>query len=247
MKNYVKDKMIMITGGSSGFGLESARLILEMGGKVAITGRNEEKLNRAVNELENSENLISIKADAGNSSDWKIALEKVMETFGRIDVLVLNHGGGVAIKSTVEMTDDDIRKVLDTNLVSVIKGAREVIPYMKKKCKGHIITVSSSCAHHSWAQWGTYTAAKAGLVGFTKCLHVEMSEWGGKASSFTPGAARTNFMNAADLDDSWQIELPDAADFARTLVHCIDVPDNSFIEEVRIWGVAQVPGKVNPF
>lgn len=247
MKNYVDGKIIMITGGTSGFGLESARLILEMGGKVAITGRNQEKLEQAKADLNGGDSVLAIQADACVTADWQKAIKEALDKFGRIDVLVLNHGAGVSIKPTEEMTDEAIQKVLDINIASVIKGAREVIPVMKKQGKGHIITVSSACARHSWPTWGTYTAAKAGLVAFTRCLHIEMSEWGGKASSFIPGAARTNFCKASELDDSWQSELPDAADFARTLVHCIDMPDNSFIEEVNIWGTAQVPAMVNPF
>ena len=65
------------------------------------------------------------------------------------------------------------------------------------------------------------------MVGFTRCLHLEMAEWGGKATSFVPGAARTNFCDAAGIADDWLDGYPDADDFARTLVHCIDVPDNS--------------------
>jgi hypothetical protein len=74
-----------------------------------------------------------------------------------------------------------------------------------------------------------------------------MAEWGGKATSFIPGAARTSFCQAAGIDDSWLEGFPSAEDFARTLVHCIDVPDDSFIEEVNIWGTKQVKEMVVPF
>ena len=86
-----------------------------------------------------------------------------------------------------------------------------------------------------------------GLVGLTKCLHVEMSEWGGKATMFVPGAARTNFCEAANHPTDWLEGFPSAEDFARTLVQCIDVPDNCFIQEARIWGTIQVPAMINPF
>ncbi len=247
MKHYIDGKVIIVTGGSSGFGLEAARMLLEMGAKVAITGRNAERLAAAEQDLGAGENLLAVQADACVTADWQRLVPAVTERWGTIDVLVLNHGAGVKIANIDEMDDESVQQVMDINIISVIKGAREVMPVMKKAGKGHIVTVTSACAYHSWAAWGTYTAAKSGLVGLTKCLHMEMSEWGGKATLFVPGAARTNFCEAAGIDTDWQEGFPSAEDFARTLVHCIDVPDSCFIQEARIWGTAQVPGMVNPF
>lgn len=247
MEHYVADKVVVITGGSSGFGLEAARLLLEMGSRVVITGRSGERLEAAATDLGGGDALLAIPADACAVGDWEAVVAGTLARFGRLDVLVLNHGAGVELAATEELTDELIATVLDINLASVFKGARAVLPTMKKQGAGHIVTVSSACAYHSWPTWGVYTAAKAGLVAYTRCLHVEMAEWGGKASSFIPGAARTNFCAAAHIDTSWQEGYPGAAEFARTLVHCIDVPENCFIEEVNIWGTAQVPAMVNPF
>ncbi|MBL7115775.1 MAG: SDR family oxidoreductase [Kiritimatiellae bacterium] len=247
MKHYIDGKTIVITGGSSGFGLEAARMLLEMGAKVAITGRNANRLEEAEESLEKNESLLAIQADACLTEDWKKVIEHVVNQWGTIDVLVLNHGAGVKIANIEDMDDDAIQQVMDINIISVMKGAREVMPVMKKAGKGHILTVASACSYHSWAAFGAYTAAKSGLVGLTKCLHVEMSEWGGKATMFVPGAARTGFCDAAGIDSDWLDGFPGAEEFARTLVQCIDVPDNCFIQEARIWGTAQVPGMVHPF
>jgi NAD(P)-dependent dehydrogenase (short-subunit alcohol dehydrogenase family) len=170
-----------------------------------------------------------------------------MERFKRIDVLVNNHGAGVKVAPTEEMDDDSIWEIININLTSVVKGCREVIPVMKAQGSGHILNVSSGCAHHSWPGWGVYTAAKAGIVGFTRCLHLEMAEWGGKATSFIPGAARTGFCDAAGIDSSWLDGYPGGHEFARTIVHCIDVPENTVVEEVNIWGTRQIHDMLNPF
>ena len=244
--HYISDKVVVITGGSSGFGLETARILLEMGAKVVITGRNKNRLENAVKDL-NHENLLAVQADAVETGDWKRLIEKTVKIFGRIDVLVNNHGAGVRRAPTEEMDDDSIMKIININLTSVIKGCREVIQVMKGQGHGHIINVSSGCAYHSWPSWGVYTAAKAGIVGFTRCLHLEMSEWGGKATSFIPGAARTGFCDAAGIDSSWQEGYPGSHEFARTIVHCIDVPENSVVEEVNIWGTKQISEMLNPF
>ena len=239
MDHYVKDKVVVITGGSSGFGLETARYLLEMGARVAITGRNKKRLAAAVRDLAD-EDLLAVSADAVKTADWRRLIQRVLARFGGIDVLVNNHGAGVKIADVEEMDDAAVQAVLDINLAAVIKGCREVIKVMKRRGRGHIVNVSSGCAYHSWPAWAVYTAAKAGLVGFTRCLHLEMAKWGGKATSFIPGAARTGFCDAAGISTDWQEGYPSAAEFARTLVHCIDVPDNSVIEEVNIWGRKQI-------
>jgi NAD(P)-dependent dehydrogenase (short-subunit alcohol dehydrogenase family) len=246
MEHYVAGKVVVVTGGTSGFGLEAARLLLEMGAKVTVTGRNKDRLEKARKDLAH-EDLLAVRADATKTADWKRLIRKVLDRFGRIDVLVNNHGAGVKIATVEEMDDDAIEAVLDANLASVIKGCREVVRVMKPQQSGQIVNVSSGCAYHAWPCWAVYTAAKQGLVGFTRCLHLEMSAWGGKATSFIPGAARTGFCDAAGIASDWMQGYPDARDFARTLVHCLDVPDNSFIEEVNIWGTEQVKNAVVPF
>ena len=246
MKHHVQDKVVVITGGSSGFGLEAARLLLEMGAKVVITGRNTERLDRAAAELA-SDDLLAVRADAVSTDDWKQLIAATTERFGQIDVLINNHGAGGKIAEVENLTDEDIAQILDINIASVIKGSREVIGVMKPRGRGHIINVSSACARHSWPCWSVYTAAKAGMVGYTRCLHLEMAEWGGKATCFIPGAARTGFCEAAGIDDDWMEGYPGAVEFAATLVHCADVPDNTVIEEVNVWGTRQIKDMLNPF
>ncbi|NLY02223.1 MAG: SDR family NAD(P)-dependent oxidoreductase [Rhodopirellula sp.] len=239
MDHYIRDKIIVITGGSSGFGLEAARMVLEMGAKVAITGRDADRLRRAEESLRHDD-LLALRADATRTDDWKRLIGAVLERFGRIDVLVNNHGAGIKITEVENMEDDDIHTVLDVNLASVIKGCREAVRVMKTQASGHIVNVSSGCAYHSWPSWAVYTAAKDGMIGFTRCLHVEMAKWGGKATTFVPGAARTGFCQAAGIADDWMEGFPDARDFARSLVHAIDVPEHCFVEEVNVWGTKQV-------
>ncbi len=246
MKHYVENKVIIVTGGSSGFGLEAARILLEMDAKVVISGRNQERLKNAQQDL-SSDALLAVQADAVESADWQKLIHATLDRFGRLDVLVNCHGAGVKITEIENLSDEDIQTILDINLASVIKGCQAAIKVMKPQGSGHIVNVSSGCAHYSWPQWATYTAAKAGLVGFTRCLHKEMTQWGGKATSFVPGAARTGFCDAAGIDSEWLEGYPSGYDFARTLVHCIDIPESCVIDEAIIWGTKQVREMLNPY
>ncbi|MBT3277832.1 MAG: SDR family oxidoreductase [Phycisphaerales bacterium] len=240
MKHYIDGKVVVITGGSSGFGKAAAGMLLECGAKVVIAARRESILQEALGDLDGGENCIAISADATSSDDWNRLINETVSTFGRIDVLVNCHGHGGTIAPLDTQSDDDIRNTLDINLTGVLLGCREAIRAMKPNGRGHIINVSSACADHAWANWSVYTAAKAGLVTFTRCLHLEMAEWGGKATMFTPGAARTKFCENCGVDFEMPDEFPGSEEFARTLVHCIDVPANTVIEEVKVWGTAQL-------
>jgi NAD(P)-dependent dehydrogenase (short-subunit alcohol dehydrogenase family) len=188
-----------------------------------------------------------VQADAVQTADWEKVLSQAVAAFGRVDVLVNNHGAGVKIAPVAEQDDAAIEAALAINLTSVIKGCRVAVKIMQPQGRGQIINVSSACAYHSWGNWGVYTAAKAGMVAFTRCLAVEMAQWGGRATSFIPGAARTNFCQASGLDNSWQEGYPSAEEFVRALVHCIDQPENTVIEELNVWGVRQIKDMMNPF
>jgi NAD(P)-dependent dehydrogenase (short-subunit alcohol dehydrogenase family) len=242
MVDHLRGKVVLITGGSSGFGLATARQLLERGAQVAITGRDAARLKAAAATLGGE--VLAIQADAVHTPDWQRTLQQVTARYGRLDGLVNNHGAGVKIAPIEQQDDAAIESALAINLTSVIRGCREALAVMRPQGHGHIINVASVCAAHAWAEWGPYTAAKAGLVAFTRVLHLEMQSWGGKATSFIPGAARTGFSAAASLDDSWQTGLPDGEDFARELVKTLDVPPHVFVEEVTVWGTKQV---LNPF
>ncbi len=245
--DHIQGKVVIVTGGSSGFGLETTRLLLDRGAKVVITGRNSSKLQAAASALAGGDHLLAEQADVTVSSDWSRLIDATVRHFGTLDVLVNNAGAGVKIAPLEETDDDSIYETIAINLTGTMIGCREAIRAMKPRGKGLIVNVSSVCCHYSWPSWSVYSAAKSGLVSFTKCLCKEMLPWGGRASLFVPGAARTGFCEAAHLDDSWLTDFPDANDFARSIIHLIDQPDHCLIQELSIWGSQQVRSQLNPY
>ena len=153
MQHYIKDKTIVVTGGTSGFGFQAARMLLEMGGKLVITGRNLEKLEHARAALGAGENLLAVQADATSTADWQRLMQVTLDRFGGVDVLINNHGAGGKIAPIDEMEDSEISNTLEVNLASVAKGCREAVKVMKANGRGHIVNVASVCAHRSWANW----------------------------------------------------------------------------------------------
>lgn len=246
MKHYIENKVIIVTGASSGFGEAAVQILDEMGARLVLVSRRLEVL-QSVGARLTAGNWIAVAADATKSEDWQRVVAETVKAFGRIDVLVNAAGGGVKIALIEDMSDADFQAVLDVNLLSAMKGARAVIPVMRQNGFGHILNVSSACAHFAWPTWAVYTAAKGALLGFTRCLQKEIESWGGKATCFVPGAARTNFCVNANIGSNCTPDYPTAEDFARTLVHCIDVPPCCVIDEVSIWGVEQVKDVLNPY
>lgn len=240
--SHLHGQHVIVTGGSNGIGLELARGLLGRGATVTITGRDPARLARAASDLRH-DGLDTVAADATDPASWPKVFDAALARRGRIDVFVANHGAGIRIAPLAGQTAETIERAIAVNLTSVIHGCRAVLPILQRAGYGHIVTVGSACSYHSWPAWSVYTAAKAGLVGFTRCLHLEMQPWGGKASFFAPGAARTGFKDAAEFEMD-QSALPDGADMALPLLNMIDLPRHMFIEDCSAWGTAQA---ITPF
>lgn len=237
MRNHCSGRTVLISGGSHGIGLALATLLTELGARVAITGRDPQRLQAAAAML--GDQSLTIAADASVAQTWPEVIETTVARWGGIDAYIACHGAGGRIAPLVEQDSASIATTIATNLTAVIEGCRAVLPVMQKAGRGHIITVGSACTFHSWPSWSVYTAAKAGLAGFTRCLHGEMVAWGGKASLFCPGATRTGFQQAAGLEVDLT-NYPDAHDMAELLLGMLNVPAHVVVEDLSAWGTAQV-------
>ena len=227
-------KTVMITGGTSGYGLATATAFKKAGYTVLITGRNEERLLRAQKECMADYILVQ---DVTRYKDWERAYAFVKENMGALDVLVNNAGGGIAICPIEEQTKETIDEVVSLNLTSVMYGAQIFTPDMKARGTGTVVNIASVCATHAWANWSVYAAAKAGVLSFTKGLQVELQPFGVRASCVIPASASTGFQAAAGLGetaDSLQCE-----DIANTVLFVAELPARAIVEDVTVWGMSQ--------
>lgn len=233
MKN-IKDAVIFITGGSSGMGLETARKLKAKGANVVIAARSEKNLIAAQAETGADHFFVM---DVTSYSDWERAKEFMLERFGRIDILFNNAGGGVAIKPFLDQTPDEIDGAVALNLCGAMYGCRVFAPLFKEQRSGLIINTLSVCATHAWGNWSVYSAAKAGLRMFSKCLYEELQPYGVKVTNFIPAAAATNFNPSAGLAKN-DVKLS-GADCADAVEAICSMNEHVFVEEMTVWGTDQ--------
>lgn len=143
----MKDKVVLITGGSQGYGKATAKLLADHGAKVIIAARTQSLLEEAMAET-GSDSYVCM--DVTKPDEWEKAYEHVTRNYGRLDVLVNNAGSAVKVSELTNQSVENINAIIALNLNSVIYGSRTFASLMKQQRSGTIINVSSVCAKHAW-------------------------------------------------------------------------------------------------
>jgi len=188
-------KIVLITGGSSGIGLATAEKFVNEGHSVVITGTQEEKLINAVAALgSNAEGFV---LDMRDSDSMPSFVQEIINKHGRIDVLV-NNAGINQKKAFTEVTDEDFRDIIDVNQTGTFILSREVVRTMLDgEVKGNIINISSMTAHYGIPKVISYTASKTALEGMTRSMAVDLSPSGIRVNCIAPGFIETNMTATA--------------------------------------------------
>jgi len=187
----LKDKVAVVTGASQGIGRDTALALAQAGAKVVLAARNEEKLAALASEIEaaGGESL-AVKMDVADAEQVKAGFKQVIETFGRLDILVNNAAvtrDGLAMR----IKKEDWEAVLQTNLTGAHFCIQQALPTMMKARAGRIINISSVVAQSGNAGQANYVAAKAGLIGLTKAIAIEIASRGITVNAVAPGFIET--------------------------------------------------------
>lgn len=217
-KNVMDDKVALITGGSKGIGFGIAEALLKDGFKVAITSRSQNSADSAAKELNDSENVLALAADVKNYQSQKDAVAKVLEKWGKIDVLVANAGVG-HFSSILDMDVGTWQDTIDTNLTGVFYSVKSAVEEIKKS-KGYIITISSLAGTNFFEKGSAYNASKFGLTGFTQSIMLDLRKFGVKVSTIMPGSVATYFNDHEPNEDSdaWKIQPEDIGQMVSDLI-----------------------------
>jgi 3-oxoacyl-[acyl-carrier protein] reductase len=187
----LKEKVAVVTGASQGIGRDTALALAEAGAKVAVAARNEEKLASLVTEIETAGGTaFAIKMDVADAEQVKTGFKQVVEKFGRLDILVNNAAitrDGLAMR----MKPDDWEAVLKTNLTGAHLCIQQALATMMRARTGRIINISSIVAQSGNAGQANYVAAKAGLIGLTKAIAIEIASRNITVNAVAPGFIET--------------------------------------------------------
>lgn len=202
--NRLNDKVAIITGGNSGVGAETARIFADEGARVVISARRKDKLDEVAREIEeNGGEVLAVACDISKPEDARHLVDETLRVFGQIDILVNNAGVlEEGLKPIDKATDEDINRIIDTNLKGTMYVTRAVCREMEAAREGSIVTVAS-VAGEKGCGGAAYAASKAGLIGLTKHIALRFSNTSIRANVVCPGTIVTPMtMNstAADMD-----------------------------------------------
>jgi short-subunit dehydrogenase len=190
----LKNKVVLITGASSGFGKDAAHLFAQEGARVVLAARRLDRLQMLANEIhKNGGEAFAVPVDVNQRTEIELMVRTVIEIYGRIDILFNNAGFGGLNWLEVLEPDRNIETQIQVNLTGLILVTQAVLPYMLERRSGHIINMSSIAGWLAAPSYTVYAATKYGVRGFTTALRREVAPFDIKVSGIYPGPARTEF------------------------------------------------------
>ncbi|WP_027877132.1 SDR family oxidoreductase [Meiothermus cerbereus] len=202
----LRGKVALVTGASSGIGLEVARQLVASGVGVGLFARSQSKLAHIAGELGNS---LALPGDVSRYEDLERAVQQLEARFGGLDFLINNAGVGI-FKPVHELTPEEWQQVLQTNLTGAFYATKAAVPAMQKRGGGYIINIASLAGKNAFANGAAYNASKFGLLGFSEASMLDLRYYGIRVSSILPGSVDTPFAGNS-TGASWKIQPQDVA------------------------------------
>ena len=206
----LKDKVALVTGASQGIGRDTAMALAEAGAKVAVAARNEEKLAALVGEIVAAAGIaLAVKMDVADAEQVKAGFKQVIEKFGRLDILV-NNAAITRDGLSMRMKADDWDAVIRTNLTGAHLCIQQALGTMVRARAGRIINIASIVAQMGNAGQANYVAAKAGLIGLTKAIAIEISSRNITVNAVAPGFIETPMTDVLtnEVKDQLKTRIP---------------------------------------
>jgi len=191
----IKNKVVVVTGASQGIGKHISIEVAKKGAIVVMIARSLKKLKKVELTIKSTQGVcFLIVGDITSKNSVKQSIQKVIEKFGRVDILINNAAIGL-FETVADSEQKDIKKVFDTNFFGPIYCIQFVIPHMRKRKKGMIVNISSAISKYSMYHQGIYSASKAALERITEAIGIEEIGFGVKTLLIIPDRTRTQFRN----------------------------------------------------
>ena len=246
------NKIVLITGATSGIGLACARKFAQNGDKLILTARNHSKLNEIKDELtQNGTEVIILPFDVRERNKAEEALNSLPEQWKNIDVLVNNAGLALGLEPEYEGNLDDWETMIDTNIKGLLTMTRLVVPGMVQRNSGHVINVGSVAGDAAYAGGNVYCATKAAVKALIDGLRIDVANTALRVTNLKPGLVETNFSNIrfhGDKDRAKKLYTGitplTGDDIADVAVYASNAPAHVQIAEVLILATHQANGSI---
>lgn len=243
----LKDKVIIITGASSGIGEATAKNLAGQGAKVVLTARREERLNKLKDTItEAGGQALVITGDVTEKEDFKKVTGETLSEYGRIDALI-NNAGLMPLSYIKKLKTDEWDTMINVNIKGVLNGVAAVLPTMMEQKSGHIINISSSAAHRYFPGGAVYCATKAAVKMFSEGLRQELApNYGINVTSIEPGYVSTELLDTItdedikeNLSQMKKMTPLEAEDIAEAISYSLSQPKRANINDVYIMPTEQ--------
>ena len=226
----LKNKVAYITGGSKGIGLGIAQALLDAGMKVAISSRNKQNIDLALEQLGANENLFGVVSNVSELSSEIQAIQAITSKWGDIDVLIAN--AGVGYFSPIDtMSETEWKEMMDTNLTGAFNTLKAGVESLKRS-EGYFLTIASLAGANFFAQGAGYNATKFGLVGFTQAAMLDLRPHNVKVSCIMPGSVATHFRgNVPSSKDDWKIQ---PEDIGQIVLDLLKIPARTLPSKIEV-------------
>lgn len=246
------NKIVLITGATSGIGLGCARKFAENGDQLILTGRNEKRLEEIRHELEaKGTKVLILPFDVRDSDKAKACIDSLPEEWQHIDVLVNNAGLALGLEPEYEGDVDEWATMIDTNIKGLLTMTRLVVPGMVARNSGHVINVGSVAGDAAYAGGNVYCATKAAVKALSDGLRIDVANTAIRVTNLKPGLVETNFSNIRFRGDTDRasnvykgITPLTGDDIADVAVYAANAPAHVQIAEVLILATHQASGSV---
>jgi len=232
----LKDKNIIITGGSLGIGKQTAISLHDKGANILVTGRSEERLKSSML----PEKVNKMTFDIGNINDIKMNAKKCLNFFdNRVDVLINNAGIGYR-RNIDELTIDDFMTIYNVNVFGLSLFTKEIVSKMKEAKYGTIVNIGSTAALKGYSGGSIYSSSKFALRCLTQCWQSELRPFNIRVCQLNPSEVTTAFGSVKRIERDEEENKLTPREIAHSVTSMLEMDDRGFINELNVWAT-------NPF